>query len=162
MNQGGQDAWKAGHRLNGDLLGFKFDAWEGGHRVPLVARWPGRIEAGSTSDQLVCHVDMLATMAALTGGVLTAADGPDSFNALPAFTDSPAKPIRDHVILAAHSKQHLAVRQGRWVYISAQGNGRFTGSRSRRTCVRGTGRFSVYRGGEQRCRKWPHQARLHP
>ncbi len=129
LNQGGQDAWKAGHRLNGDLLGFKFDAWEGGHRVPLVARWPGRIEPGSTSDQLICHVDMLATMAALTGGVLTAADGPDSFNVLPALTDTAAKPIRDHVILAAHSKQHLAVRQGRWVYIGAQGGGGFTGTR---------------------------------
>ena len=46
LNQGGQDAWKAGHRLNGDLLGFKFDAWEGGHRVPFIARWPGKIEAG--------------------------------------------------------------------------------------------------------------------
>ena len=55
LNQGGQDAWKAGHRLNGDLLGFKFDAWEGGHRVPFIARWPGKIEAGSVSDQLICH-----------------------------------------------------------------------------------------------------------
>ncbi len=59
LNQGGQDAWKAGHRLNGDLLGFKFDAWEGGHRVPFIARWPGKIEAGSVSDQLICHIDLL-------------------------------------------------------------------------------------------------------
>ncbi len=36
LNLGGQDAWTAGHRLNGDLLGFKFDAWEGGHRVPFL------------------------------------------------------------------------------------------------------------------------------
>jgi arylsulfatase A-like enzyme len=38
LNQGGQEAWTAGHRLNGDLLGFKFDSWEGGHRVPFIAR----------------------------------------------------------------------------------------------------------------------------
>lgn len=75
LNQGGQEAWTAGHRLNGDLLGFKFDAWEGGHRVPFIARWPGKIPAGSSSDQLICQVDMLATFAALTGSQLTRADG---------------------------------------------------------------------------------------
>jgi len=57
FNVGGQDAWEAGHRLNGDLLGFKFSAWEGGHRVPFIARWPGRIEAGSTSEQLISEIE---------------------------------------------------------------------------------------------------------
>ncbi|HUX15394.1 MAG TPA: sulfatase-like hydrolase/transferase, partial [Phycisphaerae bacterium] len=42
LNLGGKTAWQAGHRLNGDLLGFKFGAWEGGHRIPFIARWPGR------------------------------------------------------------------------------------------------------------------------
>ncbi len=50
LNIGGQAAWKLGHRLNGDLLGFKFDAWEGGHRVPFIARWPGRITPATSSD----------------------------------------------------------------------------------------------------------------
>ncbi|MEI7899766.1 MAG: arylsulfatase [bacterium] len=129
LNQGGQDAWKTGHRLNGNLLGFKFDSWEGGHRVPFIARWPGQIEAGSTSDQLICHVDMLATLAALTGGALAAADGPDSFNMLPALIGKPDKPVRDHVVLAPSRKQNLAIRQGRWVYIGAQGGGGFGGTR---------------------------------
>ncbi|MBM3891245.1 MAG: arylsulfatase, partial [Verrucomicrobia bacterium] len=126
LNQGGQDAWKDGHRLNGNLLGFKFDAWEGGHRVPFIARWPGRIEAGSTSDQLICHVDMLATFAALTRA---APAGPDSINVLPAFTGTPAQPIRDQVILAPQKKQNLAIRQGRWVYLGAQGGGGFAGTK---------------------------------
>jgi hypothetical protein len=38
FNVGGQDSWKDGHRMNSDLLGFKFGAWEGGHRVPFIAR----------------------------------------------------------------------------------------------------------------------------
>ena len=37
LNGGGKTAWQAGHRLNGELLGFKFGAWEGGHRVPSIA-----------------------------------------------------------------------------------------------------------------------------
>jgi len=126
LNQGGQDAWEAGHRLNGDLLGFKFAAWEGGHRVPFIARWPGRIEAGSTSNQLLCNIDMIATFAALTGGALKAGQGPDSVNMLPALVGDPAEPIRDHVVLAARRPTHLAVRKGKWMYIGAQGGGGFT------------------------------------
>jgi arylsulfatase A-like enzyme len=127
LNQGGQDAWTAGHRLNGDLLGFKFDAWEGGHRVPFIARWPGKIPAGSSSDQLICQVDMLATFAALTSATMTATDGPDSFNILPALTGTPDKPIRDHAVLAPSKKANLALREGRWVYIGARGGGGFEG-----------------------------------
>ncbi len=130
LNQGGQEAWKAGHRINGDLLGFKFDAWEGGHRVPFIVRWPGKIEAGSVSDQLICHVDLLATFATLTGATLTAADGPDSINALPAWLGNPARPVRDQLVLAPHKKQNLALREGRWLYIGAQGGGGFTGDKA--------------------------------
>jgi len=70
LNVTGQKAWRAGHRLNGDLQGFKFGAWEGGHRVPFLARWPGIIPAGTTSDQLLNLVDFVATMAAVTGRAL--------------------------------------------------------------------------------------------
>ena len=45
------------HFSNGELRGQKRSLYEGGHRVPLLARWPGRIEAGSTSDSLVCLSD---------------------------------------------------------------------------------------------------------
>ena len=129
INQGGQNAIKKGHRLNGDLLGFKFDAWEGGHRVPFIARWPGKIEAESVSDQLICNVDLLGTMAALTGQKLSATDGPDSFNVLPALTGTPENPVRDHLILGAARGTHLAFRDENWVFIGAKGGGGFGGSR---------------------------------
>ncbi len=126
LNQGGQDAWKAGHRLNGDLLGFKFDSWEGGHRVPFITRWPGKIEAGSVSDQLICHIDMLATLAALTGSTAT---GPDSLNVLPVLLGKPDKLLRDHLVIAPGNKKNLALREGHWVYIGAKGGGGFTESK---------------------------------
>jgi arylsulfatase A len=124
LNEGGQDAWTAGHRLNGNLLGFKFDAWEGGHRVPFIARWPGQIPAGSVSDQLICQVDFLSTLAALTGSKLT---GPDSINVLSTLVGTPAKPLREQLIIAPINKKNLALREGRWLYIGAQGGGGFTG-----------------------------------
>ncbi len=127
FNVGGQDAWKAGHRLNGDLLGFKFGAWEGGHRVPFIARWPEKIPAGTVSDQLISNVDLLATMAALVDQPLSDTEGPDSYNVLPALTGSPESPVRDHLVLSAFRKTHLTLRKDKWVYIDAQGSGGFSG-----------------------------------
>ncbi len=129
LNEGGQDAWRAGHRANGVLLGYKFGAWEGGHRVPFLARWPGRIPAGTTSDQLIANVDLLATFAAITGQRTSPAEGLDSFNLLPALTGDPAKPIREHLVLQPVARKNIALRSGRWVYISAQGDGGFGGIR---------------------------------
>ena len=129
LNQGGQAAWKAGHRLNADLLGFKFDAWEGGHRIPFIARWPGVIPPGTKSDQLICNVDMLATFAALAGRKLPAAQGPDSVNVMGAMTGNPAGQIRDHLVICPRSPNHIALRKGKWVYIGARGAGGFTGRR---------------------------------
>ena len=126
LNQGGQDAWKGGHRLNGDLLGFKFDSWEGGHRVPFIARWPGKIPAGSVSDQLICQIDFVATLAALTGSKVT---GPDSVNVLPALIGTQDKPVRDHLVLAPNKEKNLALREGRWLYIGARGGGGFSGDK---------------------------------
>ncbi len=125
INLGGQDAWKRGHNQNGELLGFKFDAWEGGHRVPFIARWPGKIPAGTVSDELVSNVDLMATLAALTDQRLKGGEGPDSFNILPALTDEPKKPIRDHLVLSALRETHLSLREGDWMYIPAQAGGGF-------------------------------------
>jgi arylsulfatase A-like enzyme len=41
--------------------------FEGGYRVPTLMRWPGRIPAGSTCDELASTIDLLPTIAALTG-----------------------------------------------------------------------------------------------
>lgn len=127
FNFGGQAAFKAGHRQNGDLLGFKFGVWEGGHRVPMIVRWPDRVKAGTVSDQLLGNVDMLATFAALTGQQLDKAQQADSVSMLPAFVDEPEKPIRDHLVLAPNKPTHLSVRKGKWMYIPRQGSGGFGG-----------------------------------
>lgn len=126
FNVGGQDAWDAGHRLNGELLGFKFGAWEGGHRVPFIARWPGKIEANSVSDQLVSNIDLLATLAQLTGIAVQKGQAIDSVNILPAMVDRPTSQLRDHLVISPSSPAHIALRKGKWVYIGAKGSGGFT------------------------------------
>lgn len=125
LNGGGRDAWTAGHRLNGELLGFKFGAWEGGHRVPFLASWPGKIPAGSQSSQLIANVDLLRTVAAILDVEVPSGAGRDSVDLLPALLGKPTKPVRDMVVLAPHQRTHLALRSGPWVYIAAQGSGGF-------------------------------------
>lgn len=129
FNAGGQDAWKDGHRPNSDLLGFKFGAWEGGHRVPFIARWPGMIPAHTTSDQLICSVDLLSTLSALVDRTLKKTEGLDSFNFLPALTSSPTEAVRDHLVLGASKASHLTLRKDKWLYIGAKGSGGFSGKK---------------------------------
>jgi arylsulfatase A-like enzyme len=108
---------------NGALRGFKGSLYEGGHRVPFIARWPGQIPAGRTSDQLIGHVDTLATVAALIGQPLPAEAGPDSYNVLPAWLGEPsAAPARDHLVLQNNLQAPLALRQGPWVLIQKAAN----------------------------------------
>ncbi|HEY1066865.1 MAG TPA: arylsulfatase, partial [Pirellulales bacterium] len=108
-----------GHASMGPLRGVKRDAWEGGHRVPFVARWPGKITPGAACAETVCHVDLMATLAALLGVSLPADAGVDSVNILPALLGEhrPA-PLREATV--HHSAQgKFAVRRGDWVLILA-------------------------------------------
>jgi len=123
LNHEGQRAVKKGHAINGDLLGAKFGAWEGGHRIPMIIRWPGKIPAGSVSDDLISHVDFLATFSEILQQPLE--DSKDSLNQLPTLTGSPKSPIRDTLMICPNSPEHLSIRQDEWVYIPLQGEGGF-------------------------------------
>jgi arylsulfatase A-like enzyme len=52
---------------NGPLRGIKRDLYEGGVRVPTLARWPGKIKAGSATDHISGFWDFLPTCAELAG-----------------------------------------------------------------------------------------------
>ena len=49
------------------LRGFKFDTYEGGMREPMIARWPGKIPAGTVCQEVAGTIDILPTIAWLTG-----------------------------------------------------------------------------------------------
>ena len=56
-----------GRRYNGGMRGAKGSVHEGGVRVPCFIRWPGRIPAGLTVEQIAAHIDLLPTIVQLTG-----------------------------------------------------------------------------------------------
>jgi len=100
------------HRPAGPLRGGKYSIFEGGTRVPFITRWPQRILPG-VSDALVCHIDFLASFAALAGQKLAAGEGPDSRNVLPALLGQ-SQIGRDQLV--EHARV-LALRDGSWKYI---------------------------------------------
>lgn len=107
--------------------GIKADIWDGGHRVPFIARWPRRIKGGSVSSETICHVDLLATCAAMLGHELPPDAGEDSYNILPALTGRRlASPIREATV--HHSIGGMfAIRQGKWKLILGRGSGGWSG-----------------------------------
>jgi arylsulfatase A len=113
---------KQGHFASGQFRGYKADIWEGGHRVPFFARWPGRIKPASTSAQLICHSDLLATCAALIGATLPANAGEDSVSILPALLGTDRAPLHEAVV--HHSIQGMfSIRQGTWKLALCPGSG---------------------------------------
>ena len=107
------------------LRGVKRDTWEGGHRVAFLARWPGHIPAGATNAETICHVDLMATCAAMLGAKVPPDAGEDSCNILPALLGKkPRRPLREATVLHGGGGQ-FAIRQGDWVLIdgpSGDGN----------------------------------------
>lgn len=120
VNPGAYDRLKEfGQASMGSLRGAKRDAWEGGHRVPFIARWPGKIKAGTVCGETICHVDLMATLAALLKLRLPPDAGVDSVNILPALLgEKRTAPIREATVL--HSgRGKFAIRKGDWVLIFA-------------------------------------------
>ena len=108
---------EAGHAPSGPYRGHKGDIWEGGHRVPLIARWPGNIEATSSSEQLVCLTDLYATFQELVAGdAPTPENAEDSFSFLHVLRGSQNDSPRNHLI--SHSRNgEFAYRKDGWKLV---------------------------------------------
>lgn len=79
------------HSGNADpFRGWKMSAWDGGCRVPFIARWPGKIPAGRSSDEMLSTLDLLPTFANLAGAELPGVelDGADATDFLLGISDS--------------------------------------------------------------------------
>jgi arylsulfatase A len=101
------------HKPAGNLRGGKYSIFEAGSRVPFIVKWPGKIKAGEKTDALFSQVDLFATLNALTGQNLQAADAPDSYNLLNALLGKDKKG-RAYVI---EQSGGLAITKGDWKYI---------------------------------------------
>ena len=94
----------------------KGSIYEGGHREPFLARWPGRIKPGTTSDQIISITDIFATCASLIGKSLPENAGEDSVSFLKCLYGKQEGPFREASVQQS-GKKALAIRKGKWKLI---------------------------------------------
>jgi arylsulfatase A len=112
---------KQGHFPSAQFRGYKSDIWDGGHRVPFLVRWPAKVKPGSTSAQMVCLTDLMATAAEVVGASLPENAGEDSFSFLP---DLLATGRSTRTSIVHHSIEgRFAIREGSLKLCLCRGSG---------------------------------------
>ncbi len=108
--------------------------WEGAFRVPAVVRWPGKIPAGTVSNEIVAHQDWLPTLLAAAGepdikeklkagmkvGDKTFKVHIDGYDFLANFTGKEAKGPRPGFIYFSDDGDMVAVRYDNWKIVFAE------------------------------------------
>ncbi len=122
-DNGGQDRFKSKEHPRGffgpnvnpktgvAFRGGKGSLYEGGLKIPFLVRWPGKIQAGRVSDLLFSQVDVMATLADLTG--TKAPEDTDGHSVLPEVFGDHAKQ-KQHEMLYWEYRNQTAVRYGKW------------------------------------------------
>ena len=129
---GWEDLVEAGHKPSGPYRGHKGDIWEGGHRVPLLVRWPGRVPASASSDQLVSLTDVFATCAEVIGADLPDKGAADSISFLASALGKPR--LQGRTALVSHSNfGEFAYREGPWKLVYRLSGGDLEESRGKPT-----------------------------
>ncbi len=98
----------------GPLREGKGTTFEGGHRVPLLMRWPGKIPAGAVSPEIVTAMDLMPTIARLTGALLPEDHRFDGKDISPLMTGQPGAKTPHEAFFYYNGRQLQAVRSGRW------------------------------------------------
>jgi len=113
----------------GPLRGRKGSTYEGGVRVPGIVRWPGKIKAGSVSDEPVASIDFLPTARALAGATASQVALPvDGANILPFLLGTEKKSPND-LLLFFDGIYLQTVRAGRWkLHVARWNYPRYTAS----------------------------------
>ncbi|WP_417397933.1 sulfatase family protein [Gimesia chilikensis] len=102
------------HRAAGPYSGGKYSVYEGGTRTPFITRWKGHIPPG-VSDELVCTIDLPASLATLTGQKLPQDACRDSFNVLDALLGKADAAGRSHLVQQNNGNNGTyALRAGKW------------------------------------------------
>jgi len=104
------------HRPAGPFRGGKYSVFEGGTRTPFITRWSGQIPAG-VSDQIVCTIDLAASLAALTGQSIPNDACLDSWNVLGALLGQPEAMGRDHLLQQDNGGGNFGLREGNWKLV---------------------------------------------
>ncbi|WP_209404375.1 arylsulfatase [Pseudozobellia sp. WGM2] len=99
---------------NGPLRGTKRDLYEGGIRVPMIAKWPNKVEAGTETDHISAFWDVFPTFSEIAG--LQKPEDIDGISFLPTLLGNQSEQ-KNHQYLywEFHEKGgRQAIRKGDW------------------------------------------------
>lgn len=103
--------------------GVKRDQWEGGHRTPFIVRWPGKVAANTSSDQLMSLTDIMATCAEIIDAEIPENAAEDSYSILPVLMSTQGdEPVRQYLLEQTISLA-MSIRDGHWKYLDHKGSG---------------------------------------
>lgn len=105
-------ATKIGSNL--PFRGFKGQMYEGGIRVPFIARWPGQIPEGESSDAFCSTMDLFRMFLEAAGARVSDAPGFDGHECLNVLTRQASSPRKDHFWELRGSR---AARAGHWKWV---------------------------------------------
>ena len=123
-DNGGPDSVDDRFQTSGPLRGHKRHLTEGGIRVPFIARWPGVVPAGESSDAIIAFQDMLPTFAELAGA--PAPDNIDGVSIVEALRGEPLSNPHEYLYWDyGHCRRRYdqAVRLGDWKGLKLGVNG---------------------------------------
>jgi arylsulfatase A-like enzyme len=101
---------------NGIFRGYKRDLYEGGIRVPMIARWPGQIDAGSKTDHVSAFWDVMPTLAEFSSVALST--DIDGISFAPTLLGTTGQQQHDYLYWEFHERNgRRAVRQGDWKLV---------------------------------------------
>jgi len=127
-DNGGGGEWLKHFQLNGEYRGYKRTLYEGGLKVPFVARWPNKIEAGSKSDLVFYFPDLMPTFAEISNASELLPDDIDGISIVPALLGESRQNQHDFLYWEIPdydwSKKYYpenalqqAVRKGKWKMV---------------------------------------------
>lgn len=94
--------------------GWGYTTAEGGHRVPCIARWPGKIKAGSICEELTSTIDVLPTFAKLAGAEVPTDRVIDGKNIWPLLAGKTGAKTPHEAFYYYYLDQLQCVRSGKW------------------------------------------------
>lgn len=106
----------AGHNPAAPYSGGKYYLYEGGTRIPFIVSWPGHIQQGGKSDVLIGQIDLIRTLATLTGAPIPEGQCKDSQEQLAALMGQDTHG-RDWLITQTNGGAALALRVGNYKLI---------------------------------------------
>ena len=96
------------------LRGFKFQTYEGGMRVPCIMHWKGKVPAGSSCDEIAATIDLLPTIAGLSGAALPNDRTIDGKDIWPLIAGKKGAQTPHEIYFFYKGNKLESARQGKW------------------------------------------------